>query len=286
MPAVREPPFQQLGIVGLGLIGGSIAAAVRAAWPNLRVLGVDRPEIAADARARGWIHEALPHARPLGEADLVVLASPVPGIVAGIGELARAGHPGAITDVGSTKRTIVRAAADAGLRRFVGGHPMAGAEASGLAAARADLFAGCRWCVVPGAGAGDEDVAFVEALARGLGARPVRIEADTHDRVMAYVSHLPQLVSVALMNAAAAGAGRDGLALAGRGLAEMSRLASSSPDVWEGILAANADYVAEALDALRDEVGALDARRPDAAGVTSSFARAAAFRRVLREVLS
>jgi prephenate dehydrogenase len=285
-PDVLEPPFRQLGIVGLGLIGGSIAAAASAAWPRLHVIGVDRPEIAADARGRGWIHEVRARSGDLGDADLVVLAAPVPGIVACLGDLARAGHRSTVTDVGSTKRTILQAAADAGLAGFVGGHPMAGAEASGLAAARADLFAGHRWHVVPGERAGDDDVARVEALASGVGARPTRTDAETHDRVMAYVSHLPQLLAVALMNTAGGAVGGDGLAMAGRGLADMTRLASSPPAVWEGILAANADYVAEALDALRVELTGFDAREPGATDLSAPFARAAAFRKVLLEVMS
>lgn len=272
-------PFRTLGIVGVGLIGGSLAAAVRSRWPEARIVGVDRPVVLADAQARGWIHESRSSASSLADADLVVLAAPIPQIVEAVIELRSAG--GAVTDVGSTKRRILRTAAHVGLRGFVGGHPMAGAEGRGLAGARADLFEGRPWFVVPGEGAPAGVVARVEALAAGVGAVACRVEAETHDRVMAYVSHLPQLLAVALMNVAAGGAGPEGLAMAGRAFGEMTRLAASPAGMWQGILASNDDYIAEALEGLRRELDALGVERPGSGQLAETFDRAAAFHRRL-----
>lgn len=272
-------PFRTLGIVGVGLIGGSLAAAARARWPEARIVGVDRPEVVADAQSRGWLHEGRPSAAALRDADLVVLATPVPEIVEALVAIGRS--DAVVTDVGSTKRGVLRAAAQVELRGFVGGHPMAGAEVDGLAGARADLFAGRPWFIVPGEDAPAEAVEQVERLAAGVGALPSRVDATTHDRVMAYVSHLPQLTAVALMNAAGASTGPQGLMMAGRAFREMTRVAVSPPGMWQGILASNDDFIADALEALRRELDAFGAERPASGQLTEAFERAAAFHRQL-----
>jgi prephenate dehydrogenase len=151
-----------------------------------------------------------------------------------------------VTDVGSTKRSIIATATDVGLRPFVGGHPMAGGERPGLDQARADLFVDRPWLLVEGTADADAR-ARVEAFARGLGARPSWMDAATHDRTVAYISHLPQVVAAALMHAADGALGTDGVTAAGPAFAEMTRLASSPPDMWTSVLADNADFVAEAL---------------------------------------
>ncbi|MFI5177406.1 MAG: prephenate dehydrogenase [Vicinamibacterales bacterium] len=249
MPAASgsDLPLGRVGIVGLGLIGGSIALRLRQVWPAVRMLGVDRPAVADAALARGVIDEARPAASDLRGVDLIVLATPVADIIELVAELGRAGMTSTVTDVGSTKRRVMAAADAAGLRDFVGGHPMAGSARGGLDAARAGLFAGRPWFLTPGVTARPDARARVEQLVRALGATVVAIEADAHDRTMAYVSHLPQLLSVVLMVAAGESVGEPGLAHSGRGLDDMTRLASSPPAIWEGILDSNADYVAEAL---------------------------------------
>jgi prephenate dehydrogenase len=242
-----DPPFGRVGIVGLGLIGGSIALGLRSALPAVRIAGVDRGPVADAARARGLIDEQRAAALDLRDADVIVLATPVSSILELVTELGRAGVTTAVTDVGSTKRQVMAAAQAAGLVNFVGGHPMAGGARGGLDAARGGLFAGRPWFLTPGAAASPEAGQQVEQMVRALGATPVAVDADAHDRTMAYVSHLPQLLSVVLMVAAGESVGEQGLAHSGRGLDDMTRLASSSAAIWEGILDSNADYVAEAL---------------------------------------
>jgi prephenate dehydrogenase len=241
-----EPAFARVGLVGLGLIGGSIALAIRETAPDAVLIGVDRPDRAEAARRRGAIDHAVASAAALEAVDLVVLAVPPPAVLDILPDLARFGPETVVTDVASTKRHIVSAARAVGLAAFVGGHPMAGSERAGLEHARADLFAARPWLLVEGTG-GPATGARLERFVRSLGAEPQWITADAHDRGVAYVSHLPQLVAVALMNAVADGVGHDGLRLAGPAFRDMTRLASSPADLWQGIVPPNADFVEEAV---------------------------------------
>jgi prephenate dehydrogenase len=268
-----EPPFRTIGIVGLGLIGGSIALRARATWRGVKLFGVDRPSVTSDALARRIIDQVRASAAELTDADLVVLATPVPEVIELIDVVAQANLPGIVTDVGSTKREILKAAERARLANFIGGHPMAGSERSGLGAARPDLFDARPWLLVDAA----EEAAPVRRLQRfviGLGARPMHLDATTHDRTMAYLSHLPQLLSVALMNTAAEACATDALVASGRAFREMTRLASSPPDVWKGILATNADFVAEAARSLVERLPVSPDRVADAAAIDEGFAGA------------
>ena len=248
MTAGTAPPLHRIGIAGLGLIGGSIAHDLRARWPDVHVAGVDAHDVLDAALASGVIHDGSPSVNALADADLVVLAAPVPAIIDLIGALGSAGFRGIVTDVGSTKRQILAAAERAGLTRFVGGHPMAGSERGGFVEARPGLFAGQPWFIVPPRpGTRSEERDAVERLARALGAVPVDVDAATHDRTVAHVSHLPQLLAVALMNTAVDACGETTLAHAGRGFADMTRLARSPADLWTGILDTNRDCIAQAV---------------------------------------
>jgi prephenate dehydrogenase len=177
-----------------------------------------------------------------------VLAAPVRQNIELLRQIKR---PAIATDVGGTKRDIVSAArALSPGTTFVGGHPLGGGERGGFAFARPDLFAARPWIFTPD---GDDSRDAVERLSRfvtGLGARPSILSAEEHDRVMAYVSHLPQLAASALMEAVGAAAGIDGLRMAGRGLVDTTRLASSPADVWRDICLTNADALGDALDCL------------------------------------
>lgn len=278
--APGAPPVARLGIVGLGLIGGSIAARTAATWPEVRIVGVDRPDVLEAARARGCVHDIRASAADLTDVEFIVVATPLPAILETLAELGRAGCQAVVTDTGSTKRAVCRAAGEAGLRAFVGGHPMAGAERGGLDASRADLFGGATWLLSHGGGCTSTEIGCVEAFVQGLGAIPHRIDPDTHDRIMAYVSHLPQLLAVSLMNTAGERTSLAELRMAGRGFADMTRLASSPPEIWEGIVETNHDYVKEALAAL---TGAWPlAGTLTASDVRRAFAEAAARRNQLK----
>lgn len=245
---MSEPPFRRLGIIGLGLIGGSVALAARAAWPAVTVVGCDREAELAEAVRRGIVDRAAHAIAELAEVDAIVLATPVAVMVDRLPEIAALSSPAVVTDVGSTKRGVMAAAVRAGVSRFVGGHPMAGGERGGVEQARADLFHGRPWMLVAGASAADACGRDVETFVRALGAIPQWIDAETHDRVVAYISHVPQLLAVALMNATVDALGDRGLLAAGRAFTEMTRLASSPPDLWQGILSGNIDNVVVALE--------------------------------------
>ena len=270
-----------LGIAGIGLIGGSIALAARRAWPELVIAGLDHPDVAARAAADGVIDRACQRVEQLADCSLIVLASPITDIVAIVDRLATLGVDTLVTDVGSTKRRVLAAAARAGLARFVGGHPMAGAAVGGLGNATVDLFQDRPWILVPTDTTETADLERLRVFVAALGATPLVVgDADRHDRSMAYVSHLPQLLAVALMNTAGEAVGAEGLALAGPAFREMTRLAASEGALWRGIASDNADHVEIAAAALRAELEHL-AASPLGAAFDAAFARANGWRRTL-----
>jgi prephenate dehydrogenase len=249
----RQPPiFDKIGIVGLGLIGGSIALAAREIWPSSLVIGVDDKEVLETAMRLHAIDVAADDLIVLAEADIVILAAPVRQNLALLEQLDEyIGQPAVVTDTSSTKRAIVDAARLLPPRfTFVGGHPLGGAARSGLQHARPDLFAGRPWLLTPtGDGAG-EAVEKLSTFVRALRAEPRIVSVAAHDRLLAYLSHLPQLTASALMQVIGDAVGEDGLALAGRGLLDTTRLASSPAGIWQDIAATNADELRAALDVL------------------------------------
>ena len=255
----------RIAFVGFGLIAGSIARAVRAnpdaadwtmaAWSPS---GVGPAQALAD----GTIQQAAATpAEALADADLVVLAAPVPACLAAMAELSAGSGTlpagAVITDVASTKAALLRRADALGLR-YVGGHPMAGLESAGYRAARADLFVGRPWVVVPGAVAGPVDVARVEAFVRACGAEAIEMDAEAHDQAVAGVSHLPLLLAVALVEAVVGADSEEGRAawatasrLAASGWRDMTRLARGDPAMGAGIAATNAPALAGRLRDVR-----------------------------------
>ena len=244
--------FKNVGIVGLGLIGGSIALACRELWPSSLVIAVDNKDVLETAMRLHAIDVAADDLVVLAEADLVILAAPVRQNLALLDDLEENVRTEAIvTDVGSTKRRMVEAARSLPPRfTFIGGHPLGGSAASGLEHARPDLFKGRPWLFTP---AGDGHADALEKLSsfvRALGAEPRTMTAGAHDRLLAFLSHLPQLTASALMQVVGDEVGDEGLALAGRGLLDTTRLAGSSAEIWRDIASTNTDEIAEALDAL------------------------------------
>lgn len=250
-----EPEFGPLLVVGLGLVGGSVALAVRRAGVFSEVLGQDRAEESlVKARRAGAVDQASddPTAH-LGRADAVLLAIPVGEIRGWIREFGpRLARGTVIVDVGSTKREIVEAMSDlpAGVEA-VGAHPMAGSEESGMGAARPDLFHGRRWALVETDRTGDRARRIVRALVEAVGGVPFWTGASVHDATVARTSHLPYLASVALARLAAeegAASPEEIRALVGPGLKDMTRLAASDPVLMAEILVSNWSEVRRALE--------------------------------------
>jgi prephenate dehydrogenase len=259
----------RVALLGLGLIGGSIARALRGLPDG------DRPTLVAwspsgdgprAALAAGVIDAiATGPGEAVEGASIVILAGPPTSCVSMVGalggDLRDALRPDAtVTDVASTKATIVAAADAAGLP-FVGGHPMAGREISGFMVASSDLFDGRPWVVVPGAAARPADLERVEWLALACGARPLRMAAADHDAAVAAISHLPLVISAALVETVV-GIGElpdfpdwtAAEALASTGWVSMTRLARGDPAMGAGILATNGPLVAMRLHDLQAEI--------------------------------
>ena len=244
--------METVSIVGVGLIGGSFALALRRAGFDGRIIGVSSPRTVEEALRLGVIDEARPLDQAAAESDLIYLAQPISGILETIARLDTVVKPGAlITDAGSTKAQIVQQAVQH-IRRanFLGGHPMAGKEVRGVAAAEADLFRDRTYVLTPVDPPGRE-APHVQEFAewvRRIGARDLFLTPEIHDRMVAYVSHLPQLASTALAAMLAENKDLPGLEkVAGPGLIDSTRLAMSDFEIWGDILATNLAYISEAL---------------------------------------
>jgi len=280
-PAEEQPLiFEKIGIVGLGLIGGSIALAARQLWPKALVIAVDHKDVLETAMRLHAIDVAADDRIVLAEADLVVLAAPALPNIAVMRHLEEyVRQPAVVTDTPRTKRDIVAAARRLPPRfTFVGGHPLGGAAKGGLEHARPDLFRGRPWLLTPdGDGAGPA-MEKLSAFVRALGAEPRLLAPDAHDRLLAFLSHLPQLTASALMQVVGDAVGERGLDLAGRGLADTTRLASSPADIWKDIAATNADEIGPALDALIEVLQDLRSDLPSGDRLSEVFTAARRWR--------
>lgn len=281
--------IHRLTVVGLGLLGGSAALAARKRGLAREIVAVGRrAERLAPALADRVVDRATADiAEGVRDADFVLLATPVTAIEALLPEVWRVTKADAVvSDVGSTKRAIVSAAERLARSRalaFVGGHPMAGSEQSGYAAARADLFAGATVILTPTERTDPHAVKRVSEFWEALGSRVVTLDPDIHDRVVAAVSHLPHLVAFALV-AAAVRLDPGALGFAGRGFADTTRIAASDPGVWRDIFLANREALAETLATFRsalEDLERLVADR-DAAGLGAALARIREIRNGLR----
>ena len=238
----------RLAVVGTGLIGASVGLAARRAGVA-RVLGWD-PDGAflAVAADRGAVEPAASLQEAVSSSDAVLVAAPVgelPAVVSQV--LDRAPEACAVSDVGSTKQPV--AAAAGGDPRFVGGHPICGAETRGPERATAELFDGATWFLTPTAATAPERLRVVHWLVTALGARPVAIGPDAHDRLVAVTSHLPHVLANILLNQAGATRidGHDPLQAAGGSLKDMTRIGGANPRIWVDIFLDNREALAAAL---------------------------------------
>ena len=229
-----------LGIVGVGLIGGSIGlAARRVGW---EVIGVDAPEVLEEASEIGAIDRpsTIKEAR---DADLIMLSAPISKVRELVGDVLPTNA--LVTDAASTKNAIVREARQKDLR-FVGGHPMAGSQLAGVTNAKADLFSGARYFLTPTGDTNPDDYRELAAFIRELGATPTAVEPEKHDLLMAALSHLPHLMAAALLKVAS-DISPEALSFAGPSFRDLTRVGASNPELWSDILAENAPALGEAL---------------------------------------
>lgn len=280
----------RIAILGVGLIGGSIGLAVRRRL-GAEVAGFD-PD--ADTMTRAVELGALDHtaesvAEAVGGADVVFCAAPVRVLASLVDEaLAKSGHAAVVTDVGSTKQALIEAlAGNPQGSRFIGGHPLAGAETAGVENARAELLEGARWYLTPTPESSGVAYDLLRRTVADLGARPQAIDPETHDRVMASVSHLPHVLANVLVGQAAAALAEEAERLpeVGRSFRDTTRVAGANPAIWGDIFATNSEAVAAGIDAVIERLSAARAliRAGDSAGVAEWHAAAAADRRRLLE---
>ena len=258
--------IQTVAIVGMGLIGGSLALALRQRGLAARIVGVDRSEAALNlALASGAIDAGTTEiVEGVQDADLIVFATPVDALPAQMEQIAPCVRPDALlTDTGSVKGQIAAAGARIFGPRFVAGHPMAGSERSGFAAAKADLFEGAAWAIVRAAPfvlETDEPARRLAELAAALGANPIALDAERHDRLVALVSHLPHLLSFAF--AATVNQNPDSemaRQVAGGSYRDIMRVSAADPNLWRGIFHENRAALLDALTAWETELANLKA---------------------------
>jgi len=273
--------IERLAVVGVGLLGGSLAKAARAHAIARQIVGVGRDLGRLQPALRDGTLDriATDVAEGVGGADRIVLAAPVlvnEALLARVWPAAPAGA--VVTDVGSTKAGIVAAAERQAAARpevhFVGSHPMAGSERSGYGVARADLFAGATVVVTPTETSAPAAVKGVTELWAALGARVVTLDPATHDRAVAAISHLPHVVAWALVDAVVRFE-PDALAIAARGFKDTTRIAASDPEVWREILLDNRAAVTAGVAAFRRALDDLEGLMAsgDGAALTAFLAR-------------
>jgi prephenate dehydrogenase len=254
---LTQGPVPKIAVLGVGLIGGSIGLAARRRL-QAEVVGYGRTpatleravELGALARGAGSIAEACEGA------EVVFCAGPVGALPDQAREaLAASGPETVVTDVGSTKGKLVEALGDD--ERFIGGHPLAGAETAGVENARADLFEGARWYLTPTERSSGVLYDRLQRTVSELGARPQAIDAGAHDRLLATISHLPHVVANALAAEAAAELSRDSERMpeVGPSFRDTTRVAGSNPAIWADIFASNRDAVADSVEAVARRLG-------------------------------
>jgi prephenate dehydrogenase len=280
--------IRRLAIVGLGLLGGSVAKAARAESMAREIVGIGRnPASLKPALVEGAVDNVTTDLREgLTGADMVVLATPVATLERQMPAVWEAAPPKAlITDVGSTKAAIVRGAESLSARKpldFVGSHPMAGSNLSGFAVSRADLFRGATVILTPTDRTAPDAVKRVTEFWEAVGGRVVTMDPAAHDRAVAAVSHLPHLVADALVDAVFR-MDPQFFEVAARGFKDTTRIAASSPEVWREIFEENREALAEAVASFRAALGDLESvlRSGDRDRIESELERIRKIRAVL-----
>lgn len=247
--------LQTFGFIGLGLIGGSLAMALRRAIPDCRIMAYVRTQTTAKAAlSSGTIDAVCTSASDLqfAQCDCIFLCTPVGSNIEALTHLKDvASKDCLLTDVGSVKGDIHRAAHEMGLDgRFIGGHPMAGSEKSGFANAQAHLFENAYYVITPSAGTPQDMIDSYYALASAIGSIPLVLDAQQHDYITAAVSHLPHLIAASLVNTVHDLDSKDEIMkmIAAGGFKDITRIASSSPEMWEHICLSNSQNISEVMD--------------------------------------
>jgi prephenate dehydrogenase len=246
--------FERITIIGTGLIGASFGLAVKAAFPNSSITACDRTSVLEQIAKRDWGWKTTTDiSAAVHGSELIYIALPVGAVMEVLPQIAaKSDWRTLVTDAGSTKAAICRVAEVEfqGRARFLGGHPIAGKELSGIEHASSELFRGARYMLIGDERMSDERIQRFSELLRTIGATPVWCDAETHDWAMGVVSQMPQLVAVALARVIADETDETGLplSLAGRGLRDVLRIAGSPYEVWRDICLTNTENISRTLD--------------------------------------
>jgi prephenate dehydrogenase len=285
--------LKKLTIFGVGLIGGSVALALKKAGENTHIVGVGRSESSLNEALKLGVIDAICIAdatqtnigEACNDADLILIAAPVAQTASILQSIKpHLNSNTIITDAGSTKGDVLTTAREVlgdQFSQFVGGHPIAGAEKSGVSAAKADLFLGKNVVLTPALQANRDTVAGAADLWQKCGANVSEMSAETHDSIFAAVSHLPHLLAFALVNEIASRPNAAQLfSFAASGFRDFTRIAGSSPEMWRDISLANKTALLSELTAYQDELGQLKQllNNGDSAGLLALFERASVAR--------
>lgn len=284
----REGSTGHLAIIGVGLIGGSFGLAARQSAGARAVKGYDAdPEALEEALRIGAITVACasPEEAAAG-ADVVLVSTPVRNIPEAVKRCAAAvPSPRAVTDTGSTKSAVMAALSPGTRRIFVGGHPICGAETAGVRFARADIFQGATYFLCPTQESAPDAFDLVNSLVAGVGARPVVIGPDAHDRIMALVSHVPHVLANVMMSEVGGfeAGGRRALFSVGPSFKELTRVAGANPRMWRDIFLENREALTSSLRSIARHLDEFcdDLDRDDEAGVLGAIYAASRYRKEL-----
>jgi prephenate dehydrogenase len=248
----------RVSVIGTGLMGTSVALAARARGDDVAGFDVD-PDVLERAAARAELQPAASLEAAVSRAELVVVAAPIAQLPATVAAALEATTDATVTDIGSTKASVVRAAD--GSSRFVGGHPICGSETRGPEHASAALFEGATWFLTPDARTDPARHRLVHTFVAALGATPVAIDADAHDRLVAMTSHVPHVLANVVANQTGAGRveGHEPLVHAGGSLRDMTRIAGANPRIWVDIYLDNAEAIRAALQEHRRRIEQVEA---------------------------
>lgn len=286
--------FQHCAIIGLGLLGGSLAYDLRRVYPKIVISGIARRDVtlqfAANMKLEGMplFDHLSSELSAISSADLVIICTPVQTIMKQLASVAALLSPGAIvSDVGSTKRAIMNTASTlfTGTSSFIGGHPMAGSDQVGLENSRPFLYQQASWALCVPAGK-EEQAAKLAELAGNIGARPLIIDAAEHDELVALTSHLPHVLAASLTNQVLGNAlGDSVLPFIAGGFRDTTRIAAGHPEMWRDILLTNRDRITSALNRhLEDIITWRDAiRAGDSPHVEALLSQARERRKKLNE---
>ena len=280
--------FKNTAIVGLGVIGGSLAGALRKYEVSERISGITRSDAYLRAQEMKLIDKGYPIdelEKAVKDSDLVILAVPIRKICAFMPEILPIVKKGCIiTDAGSTKHVVIEVANTYGSegKYFVGGHPMTGSEKTGFEAANPDLFRNRPYAVVRGDKTPDEVTARIVEMVIKIGAKPIQLDAVTHDRIVAGVSHLPQVLATALMNVIGGENENDDryFLMSGPAFREMTRIAGSSFSIWDDIFVSNRRNITTVLQNFVEELKRVQ-KSIDKPSVQKDFVQANAYREFL-----